>query len=263
MTEVPHSAAPAHRAPLPARLLVFVYGVAAYLFFFAVFLWFILFTGGLFLPKTVDAGAWISTPLPWLANLALIALFGVQHSVMARQGFKRRWTRIVPEPAERSTYVLASAIVLAVVMAIWQPMPATVWSVTQPLAHWGLWALFGLGWAVLLAATFMTDHFDLFGLRQVWLHLRGRPYTPVDFEARWLYRHMRHPLYSGFLLAFWATPEMSAGHLILALGMTGYILAGTRLEERDLHAVFGERYARYAAKMPRYMPRLRPWTPGE
>ncbi|MDF0601475.1 hypothetical protein P1J78_12085 [Psychromarinibacter sp. C21-152] len=241
------------------RLFALLYGVAAYLFFFATFLWFIFFTGGILLPKTVDSGALIDAPLPALVNLGLIALFGLQHSIMARQGFKRAWTRVVPKPAERSTYVLASTLVLILVIALWQPLPTPVWTVTAPLPYWGLWALFGLGWAVLLASTFMTDHFDLFGLRQVWFHYTGRSYTPVQFRARWLYRHMRHPLYTGFLIAFWATPEMTVGHLVLAAGFSTYIVIGTLCEERDLKAFFGERYRRYCAAMPRYLPRLRPW----
>jgi protein-S-isoprenylcysteine O-methyltransferase Ste14 len=245
-------------AALPIRLLAFAYGVASYLIFFAAFLYFIAFVGGVVVPKHVDSGVAGSTTTALLVNLGLIALFGIQHSVMARQGFKRAWTKLVPRPAERSTYVLASAIILIAVMWLWQPMPAQVWLVENPAGFWGLWALFGLGWAVLLASTFMTDHFDLFGLRQVFLYLIGKPYTPVQFRARWLYRHMRHPLYTGFLIAFWATPDMTVGHLVLAGGFTAYIVVGTLLEERDLIAAFGEKYKTYAREMPRYLPRLRP-----
>lgn len=247
-------------AGLPARIAAFAYGAGVYVLFLAAFLWFIAFTGGLFVPVTVDAGGLMAVGAPALAvNIALIALFGVQHSVMARAGFKRWWTTLVPQPVERSTYVLFSTIVLVAVMALWQPMTAQVWLVEAPAAVWALWALFALGWGVLLLSTFLTDHFDLFGLRQVWLHLTGKAYTPVDFKARGLYRHMRHPLYSGFLLAFWATPDMTLGHLVLAAGFSAYIVIGTLLEERDLIAAFGEGYLGYARAMPRYLPRLTPW----
>lgn len=148
---------------------------------------------------------------------------------------------------------MATAI-LALVMWLWQPMPAQVWLVENPVGYWALWALFGFGWAVLLLSTFLTDHFDLFGLRQVYLYLVGKPYRPVEFKARGLYRHVRHPLYSGFLIAFWATPDMTVGHLVLAVGFTAYIVAGTVFEERDLVASFGQSYEAYGRTTPRYMP---------
>lgn len=249
-------------AAFPARVLAFAYGVIVYLAFFATFLYFIAFVGGIAVPKTVDTGATGAAAAPaWAlaANLALIALFGVQHSVMARVGFKRAWTKLVPKPVERSTYVLAATAVLAAVMWLWQPMPAQVWLVEHAVGFWALWALFAVGWAVLLWSTFLTDHFDLFGLRQAYLYAAGKGYTPVDFKARGLYRHMRHPLYTGFLIALWATPSMTVGHLVLAAGFSAYIVVGTLLEERDLLAAFGESYRAYSRRLPRYLPSPRPW----
>lgn len=255
---IARQAAEAPKAGFPARLAAFVYGVACYLTFFCTFIYLIGFSGNLLVPKGVDTGTAGATGMALAANLALIALFGIQHSVMARPAFKRAWARLVPEPVERSTYVLLSSLVLIAVMAFWQPMPTQVWLVENTIGFWGLWALFGLGWAIVLASTFMTDHFDLFGLRQVFLYLVGKPYTPVRFRARWLYRHMRHPLYTGFLIGFWATPDMSVGHLVLACGFTTYIVIGTLLEERDLTAAFGQAYRDYCRDMPRYLPRLTP-----
>lgn len=245
-------------ASLPARLAAFGYGAAVYLFFLAAFLYFIGFVAGLVVPKGVNDGPTVATGVALVTDLALIALFGIQHSVMARPAFKRVWTKLVPKPVERSTYVLFAALVLVLLMWLWKPIPGHVWVVENPAGFWALWALFALGWAVLLASTYMTDHFDLFGLRQVFLYLAGRPYTPVAFKARFLYRHMRHPLYTGFLIAFWATPDMTVGRLVLAGGLSAYIVVGTLFEERDLVKAFGDRYRAYCKDMPRYLPRLRP-----
>lgn len=245
-------------ASLLGRLSAFIYGIGSYLLFLATFLYFILFVGDLLVPKSVNAGGPFVTSYPLALDLLLIALFGIQHSMMARRSFKRAWTRIVPVQVERSTYVLCATAVLVALLYFWQPMPELIWRVENPFAAGLLWLLFGLGWAVLFASTFMTDHFDLFGLRQVWLCLMDKPYAPVDFKARGLYRHMRHPLYSGFLLAFWATPEMTVGRLVLAIGFSVYIVIGTVFEERDLLVAFGDRYRGYCAALPRYIPRLKP-----
>lgn len=240
----------------PARLLAFVYGVASYAVFFAVFVYLMLFVGDLWVPKGVDSGASGSVAVALLADIALISLFGLQHSVMARPAFKRAWTKLVPKPIERSTFVLSSALVLAVVMWLWEPLTTPIWSVQSAGAVWALWALWGVGWLTVVLSTFMTDHFDLFGLRHVYLYLVGRPYTLVQFKRRGLYRHMRHPLYTGFFIALWATPHMTLGHLVLASGLSTYIVIGTLLEERDLIAAFGERYRQYCRELPRYLPRF-------
>lgn len=243
---------------LPLRLVAFIYGVAAYLFFFATFLYLIGFVGGVIVPKGVDDGVEVATGAALVTDILLIALFGLQHSAMARPAFKRAWTRIVSKPVERSTYVLFSTVILALVMWLWRPMTGQIWHVDNTIGVWVLWALFLIGWAVLLLSTFMTDHFDLFGLRQVTLHVAGKPYKPIEFKARGFYRHMRHPLYTGFLIAFWATPDMTVGHLVLAIGFSAYIVVGTLFEERDLIAAFGESYRDYCRNLPRYMPRLAP-----
>ncbi|HMP04958.1 MAG TPA: hypothetical protein PJ982_01305, partial [Lacipirellulaceae bacterium] len=171
-------------------------------------------------------------------------------------GFKRRWTRIVPKPIERSTYVLASNLVLIAVMALWQPINAVVWDVQNPLGRGALWALFAAGWLMVPAVSLMINHFDLFGTRQAWLHLRGREYSPLPFRTPLLYAHMRHPLYVGWALAFWATPTMTVGHLLLAGVLTAYMALAALIEERDLVAHFGRQYVEYARSVPRYLPRL-------
>ena len=191
------------------------------------------------------------------ADLGLIALFGLQHSVMARQGFKAAWTRIVPPPLERSVYVLLASLVLILLFLFWHPIPAMVWSVANPIAVWGLWGLFWLGWLIVLVSTFLLSHFELFGLRQVWSHAGGREVPAPVFRTPLFYRRVRHPLYSGFILAFWATPQMSAGHLLLAAGMTLYILIAIRHEERDLVGLFGEDYESYRGRAGMLIPRLR------
>jgi methanethiol S-methyltransferase len=189
-----------------------------------------------------------------LVNALLLGAFGVQHSVMARPAFKRWWTRFVPSSIERSTYVWLSSAVLVLLYWQWRTMPATIWDVRQPAGRLALWALFWLGWAVALAATFMVSHFDLFGLRQVYLAWRGKPYTHIGFHARLLYRLVRHPLMLGFIIAFWATPTMTAGHLLFSVVMTGYILIATQLEEHDLVAALGDEYRDYRREVPMLVP---------
>jgi protein-S-isoprenylcysteine O-methyltransferase Ste14 len=228
------------------RAVFAILGVAIYLIFFVTFLYLIAFVGNIpMAPRTVDLGPAASFGTALAIDLALIALFGVQHSGMARRGFKAAWTRIVPPVLERSGYVLASSLVLIVLMALWRPIPMVIWSVSTPIAVGVLWALFAVGWGIVLLSTYLINHFELFGLQQVWLNMTGRSATEPVFRTPFLYQLVRHPLYSGFVLAFWATPVMTLGHLVLAIGMTAYILIAIVLEERDLIAMFGDRYRRY------------------
>jgi protein-S-isoprenylcysteine O-methyltransferase Ste14 len=236
------------------KSIIFLYGIIAYGYFFIVFLYLIGFVGNLFVPKTVDSGQ----PGPvWLAlsvNLVLIALFGIQHSIMARQGFKRWWTRIVPKAMERSTFVIVGSSMLVVMFVFWQPMPEVVWHLGGAAGGLML-AASALGWLIVLASTFIIDHFDLFGLRQVYLHFRARDYTPLPFATRYLYRFVRHPLYLGFMIAFWFAPVMTVGHLLLAAGFTAYILIAVRLEEKDMVRFHGRAYLAYQDQVPMLVPR--------
>ncbi len=240
------------------RVAVFGFGVVSYAVFFASFLYAIGFVGGFGVPTTLDGA-----PTPAAGGVAaalavdalLLALFAVQHSVMARPWFKAIVTRRVPTAAERSLYVLASSLALIVMFWQWRPIGGTVWDVASPVARAALYALFAFGWTTVLGTTFLINHFDLFGLRQVWLFLRGRPYTPLRFGTPGPYRHVRHPLYVGWLFAFWATPTMTAAHLFFAVVTTAYILMAIRWEERDLEAAHPE-YAEYRRRVPMLLPRL-------
>lgn len=237
------------------RFVTFVYGLVAYLVFFATFLYAIAFVGGFAVPRTVDGGGPAAGMIEALAvDSALLLLFAVQHSVMARPGFKRWWTRLIPESVERSTYVLLSSLVLLLLFWQWRPMQGVVWDVEGDLARGAIWTIFALGWLLVLLSTFMISHADLFGLRQVWLHLRERPYRPVEFQLSFLYRFVRHPLLLGFVIAFWAAPTMTLGHLLFAVATTGYVLVGIQLEERDLVRAHGEAYERYRSEIPMLLP---------
>jgi protein-S-isoprenylcysteine O-methyltransferase Ste14 len=240
------------------RALYLLFGVACYLIFFATFLYLIAFVGNLpGVPRTVDVGPGASLPAAILVDAALIALFGVQHSVMARPGFKAGWTRIVPEPVERSMFVLMASLALIVMFLLWRPLPALVWDIANPTGAAILWALFALGWLTVLLSTFLISHFELFGLVQVWNHARGRTAAGPTFRTPFLYRFVRHPLYLGFFLAFWATPYMTAGHLLLAVGMSAYMLIAIRYEERDLVGLFGADYEDYRTRVGMLTPRLK------
>lgn len=240
-----------------ARAATILFSLFAYTIFFATFLYLIAFVGNI--PPaamTVDRGPGAPLALAAAIDIGLIALFGIQHSVMARQGFKRAWTQIVPKQAERSVYVLASSLVLIIMFAFWRPIPATLWHV-EGVGAMVLWGLFGLGWVIVLASTFLINHFELFGLQQAWLHLRGRAAAAPQFRQPLFYKLVRHPLYTGFIIAFWSTPHMSVGHLLLALGMTAYIVIAIRYEERDLVGLFGKDYEDYQAKVGMLAPSLR------
>jgi len=238
------------------RSLVLAFGAVAYGVFFASFLYLIGFLSGFGVPKTIDSGVAGSLGTAVLVNTALLLLFGVQHSVMARPRFKAWWTRFVPQPIERSTYVLASSLVLIALYAFWQPISAPVWEVTSPLARGACTAFFFGGIGLVLFSSFLIDHFDLFGLRQVVLFFRSRSYSDRNFVMPLLYRFVRHPLYIGWIVSFWATPSMSAGHFLFALVMTAYILIAIPMEERDLEALHGEPYRRWRESTPAFVPRI-------
>jgi protein-S-isoprenylcysteine O-methyltransferase Ste14 len=227
------------------RILTFLYGIICYLFFFAVFLYSIAFVGNLGVPKSIDTGYQGPLFKAVVINLVLLSLFAVQHSVMARPGFKKAWTKFIPEPIERSTYVLLSSILLAFVYWNWQTMNAIVWDVHGTILGSVLYILFWAGWALVLLSTFMINHFDLFGLRQTFLYFDKKEYTPVKFVTPFLYKYLRHPLMTGFIIAFWATPVMTSGHLLFAVVTTGYIVVGAMLEEKDLLDTLGEDYRAY------------------
>lgn len=237
-----------------SRALAMAYGVASYLVFPASLFYAVGFVGNLFVPKSIDSGTTSPLPVTLLVDTLLLLLFAVPHSVMARPAFKRWWTRFVPPPVERSTYVLTSSLLLGLLFWQWRPIPLIVWNVEYPAGRWLLHGVFWAGWALVLVSTLLIDHFDLFGLRQVSLYAAGREYTPPAFRTPGLYRYVRHPLMTGFALAFWATPTMTVGHLLFAVATTGYILIAVRLEERDLVGFHGEQYRAYQEQVRMLLP---------
>jgi protein-S-isoprenylcysteine O-methyltransferase Ste14 len=241
--------------PFPTRLAVFVYGVVSYAIFFATFLYALGFVGGFLVPKGIDSAPAVPLGAALLVNAALLAVFAVQHSLMARPFFKAWLTRHIPQPAERSTYVLASSLALIALFWLWQPMGGVIWNVENPLGRGLLWGGFGFGWGLVLVTTFLINHFDLFGLRQVWKFLLNRPYTHLKFVTPGPYKLVRHPLYVGWLFAFWCTPHMTAAHLFFAVMTSAYILIAIQLEERDLAAAHPE-YADYRDRTPMLVPGL-------
>ena len=241
-----------------ARAAVLASSGIAYAVFLATFLYLIAFVGDLpFAPRTVDKGPDAAIAVAAVGNLVLIALFGLQHSVMARPGFKRMWTRIVPPPLERSVYVLAASLMLILLFAAWRPIPGVVWDLSGTAFEWPLWLLFAAGWLIVLISTFLINHFELFGLQQAWFNLRGRLAPEPQLRQPLFYRWVAHPLYSGFFLAFWAAPQMTYGHLLLAAGMSLFMLIAIQYEERDLTDHFGEDYRRYRSSVGMLTPRLR------
>jgi len=237
-----------------SRFMAFLYGLAAYAVFFATFLYAIGFVDGLLVPKAIDTGVAGPQTEALVVNLLLMSVFAVQHSVMARRQFKDWWTQYVPKPVERSTYVLFASLALALLMWQWRPLPATVWHVGNPEVAAALVALSLVGWLLVLTSTFLINHFELFGLHQVANNLTGRNMPPMRFKTPLFYKLVRHPIYLGFIIAFWAAPVMSVGHLLFAVVTTAYIFVGIILEERDLTVVFGEEYRRYRQQVSMLVP---------
>ena len=237
-----------------ARALAFVYGLISYLVFFFAFLYAIGFVGNIFVPKSIDSGSEGPFVQALLVDAVLLGIFAIQHSVMARQGFKRWWKQFIPEPIERSTYVLLASLILILLFWQWRPILSVVWNVTNPIGSLVLTVVFWAGWLLVLLSTFVINHFDLFGLRQVYLFLKGQQYTNLVFKKRLFYKFVRHPLLLGFMIAFWATPKMTLGHLVFAVATTAYMLIAIQLEERDMTEIHGDAYREYQREVSMLIP---------
>ena len=240
-----------------SKVLSLLFAIIAYAIFFATFLYLIVFVGDFaFAGRTVDVGQEAPVLTAVLIDVALIALFGLQHSVMARPACKAKWSKVVPPQAERSVYVLAASIALMIMFLFWRPIDTIVWNVSNPILAQFIWLLFWAGWATVLISTFLINHFELFGLQQAWFHARGREAAKPEFRTPMFYKYVRHPLYLGFFLAFWAAPEMTAGHLLLAAGVSAYMLIAIRYEEHDLTDLFGDDYRNYRHGVGMLLPKF-------
>jgi protein-S-isoprenylcysteine O-methyltransferase Ste14 len=241
-----------------SRAAALLFAIVCYAIFFATFLYLIAFVGGFpFVPRTVDAGPAAAPAVAAVVDLALIALFGLQHSIMARPAFKARWTRVIPAVSERSVYVLSASIMLMILFLGWRPIDGVIWDVASSGLRMVLWAVFWIGWLTVLISTFLINHFELFGLQQAWFHGRGHAASAPQLREPSLYRVVRHPMMAGFFLAFWGTPHMTAGHLLLSAGMSVYILVALHYEERDLVGLFGADYENYRGRVGMLLPRFR------
>ena len=239
------------------RIAALIYGLVAYAFFVVTTAYAVGFVSGFGVPKTIDSGTQAPLAETLVVDLVLLAIFALQHSIMARKSFKRWWTTFVPEPVERPTYVLFSTLALALLLWQWRPLPAVVWQINDPVAAMAVQGLALLGWAIVFLSTFMINHFELFGLQQVFVNLDGRSVPDGEFQTPGFYKFVRHPLYFGFLIAFWAAPVMTWGHLLFAVATTGYTLVGIALEERDLVDLFGDEYRAYRKRVAMLIPFLR------
>ena len=239
------------------KLIFLLYGIVAYVIFFGTFCYAVGFVSSLFVPKNIDSVPESPLGLALLVNAALLGLFAIQHSVMARPAFKRWWTRFVPEPIERSTYVLLASLCLILLFWYWQPMGGIIWQVQSEPLQVLLMALSLVGFTIVLVSTFLINHFDLFGLRQVWFYATGKPYKSLPFRTPFFYKYVRHPLYLGFIIAFWFTPTMTAAHLFFAVMTTGYMLLAIQFEEHDLENHFGSAYSEYKRTAPMLLPFLK------